>query len=65
MRAYIEFGRKKFLNNMVYKFDYIVGIFNTCLQFFIFWCIYKSLYGTAIEIDGVTFSMVTTSFILS
>lgn len=65
MRAYVEFARKKFSNNMAYRFDYIMGIFNTCLQFFIFWCIYKSLYGTTTEIDGITFPMVTTNFILS
>jgi len=65
MRVYIEFARKKFLNNMVYRFDYIIGIINTCLQFFIFWCIYKSLYGAATEIDGITFPMVATNFILS
>jgi ABC-2 type transport system permease protein len=65
MRVYIEFARKKFSNNMVYRFDYIIGIINTCLQFFIFWCIYKSLYGAATEIDGVTFPMVATNFILS
>lgn len=65
MRVYIEFSRKKFLSNMVYRFDYLIGILNTCLQFFIFWCIYKSLYGSSNEIGGVTFSMVTTNFILS
>ena len=65
MRAYIEFGRKKFLNNMVYRFDYIMGILNTLLMFIIFNCIYKTLYGTATEINGVTFSMVSTNFILA
>ncbi len=65
MRAYIEFARKVFVNNMVYRFDYITGIINTLLQFFIFWCIYKSLYGSASEIDGITFKMVSTNFILA
>ena len=65
MRAYIEFGRKRFLNNMVYRFDYIMGIVNTLLTFFIFNCIYKALYGAAVEIGGITFSMVSTNFILS
>lgn len=65
MRAYIEFAKKKFQNNMVYKVDHIIGIIGTCLQFFIFWCIYRSLYGSANEINGITFSMVSTNFILS
>jgi ABC-2 type transport system permease protein len=64
MKPYIEFARKTFINKMVYKFDYVVGIFNTCLQIFIFWCIYKALYGTSSKIDGISFSMVTTNFIL-
>lgn len=65
MRAYIEFARKKFMNNMVYRFEYITGVLATCLEFFIFWCIYRSLYGTANEVNGITFSMICTNFILS
>lgn len=65
MRAYVEFARKTFINNMVYKFNFLMGIIGTCLQFFIFWCIYRSLYGKVNEINGITFSMVSTSFILS
>ena len=64
MRAYIEFAKKAFLNNMAYRFNHFIGILNTCLQIFIFWCIYKTLYGGANEVDGITFSMVTTNFIL-
>jgi hypothetical protein len=29
MRAYIEFARKAYMGNMVYRFDYIIGIINT------------------------------------
>jgi ABC-2 type transport system permease protein len=65
MSAYLEFAKKKFLNKMVYRFDYIVGIINTILVYVIFTCIYKALYGGAQEIDGITFSMVTTNFIIS
>ena len=42
-----------------------MSIFNTCLQIFIFWGIYKALYGGRAEVDGITMSMVTTNFILS
>lgn len=65
MSAYLEFAKKKFLNKIVYKFDYIMGIINTILVYVIFTCIYKALYGNAQEIDGITFSMVTTNFIIS
>lgn len=65
MRAYLEFGIKKFQNNLAYKFEYVMGIFNTILTFFVFWCIYRALYGSKNVIDGVTFSMVTTNFIIA
>lgn len=65
MRVYLEFAKKSFLNKMVYKFDYIVGIISTILTYVIFVCIYKALYGGAEEVNGITFSMVTTSFVLS
>lgn len=65
MSAYLEFAKKKFLNKIVYKFDYIMGIINTILVYVIFTCIYRALYGNAQEIDGITFSMVTTNFIIS
>ena len=42
-----------------------MSIFNTCLQIFIFWGIYKAMYGGKTEVDGITMSMVTTNFILS
>lgn len=65
MRAYLEFAKKSFSNKMVYKFDYIVGIISTSLTYVIFVCIYKALYSGAEEVNGITFSMVTTSFVLS
>lgn len=65
MRAYLEFAKKSFLNKMVYRFDYIVGIISTVLVYVIFVCIYKALYGGAQEVDGITFSMVTTNFVLT
>ena len=62
---YLAYSMKSFISRSVYRFDHFMGIFNTCLQIFIFWCIYKSLYGSAEEIDGITLAMVTTNFILS
>lgn len=62
---YLAYSKKNFISHSVYRFDHFMGIFNTCLQLFIFWSIYKTLYGNANEIDGITFSMVTTNFIIS
>lgn len=67
MRAspYIAYGKKCFLNKSAYRFDNIISIISTCMQFVVFWEIYKALYGGSGEIDGITMSMVTTNFILS
>ncbi len=65
MTPYIAYAKKSFLNRSAYRFDHIMSIFNTCLQILIFWAIYRTLYGSNTEIDGITMSMVTTNFILS
>lgn len=65
MTPYIAYGKKSFLNRSAYRFDHLMSILSTCLQIFIFWEIYKALYGTNTEVDGITLSMVTTNFILS
>lgn len=62
---YLAYAKKNFINNSVFRFDLIMGIFNTCLQIFIFWCIYIALYGGKEEVGGVNLAMVTTNFILS
>lgn len=36
MSTYIQFAAIKFRNNMAYRFEYIMGILNTVLNF---WCI--------------------------
>ncbi|WP_255882764.1 MULTISPECIES: ABC-2 family transporter protein [unclassified Ruminococcus] len=65
MNTYIQFAAIKFRNNMAYRFEYLMGILNTVLNFIVYCCIYKALYGGANEVDGITFSMVTTNFIIS
>ena len=65
MSTYLQFAVIKFRNKMAYRFDYLLGILNTLLSFVVYWSIYKALYGGASEVDGVTFSMVTTNFIIS
>lgn len=62
---YLAYSKKNFISNSVYRFDHYMGIFSTCLQVFIFWSIYKTLYGGAGDVDGITMAMVTTNFIMS
>lgn len=65
MMPYIAFAKKSFMQKSAYRFDHFMGILNTIVRIFIFWGIYKALYGSNTEIDGITMSMVTTNFILS
>lgn len=39
MSTYIQFAAVKFRNNMAYRFEYIMGILNTVLNFLVYWCI--------------------------
>lgn len=62
---YYAYAKKNFLGRSAYRFDHLMSIISTCLQFFIFCEIYRALYGGAKEIDGITMSMVITNFVLS
>lgn len=65
LKPYLAFAKKSFLKRSAYRFNHLMSIVNTCLQIFIFWGIYKALYGGKTQVDGITMSMVTTNFILS
>ena len=62
---YFAFAKKSFLGRSAYRFDHFMGILNTVLRIFIFWEIYRALYGGRAEVDGITMTMVATNFILS
>ena len=65
LAPYVAYSKKSFLGRSAYRFDHILSIFSTCLQIFIFWGIYKALYGSRQEVEGITMAMVTTNFVLS
>lgn len=65
MMRYLAYAKKNFLSHSAYRIDHFIGIFNTCLKIFIFGCIYRALYGNRTEVDGITFSMVTTYFVIA
>lgn len=65
MRTYVEFALKKFQNKMAYRLEFFMGIVNTFITIVVYLCIYKALYGDALEVDGVTFTMVATNFVFS
>ncbi len=65
LAPYFAYAKKSFLARSAYRFDHFMNILSTCLQIFIYWGIYKALYGGSAEVDGITLGMVTTNFILS
>lgn len=65
MNVYIEVAKKSFKKNLMYKFNYIVGLLDTILQIFVYVSIWKSLYNGRDSVNGVSFIAVVTSFILS
>ena len=65
MRTYVEFALKKFQNKMAYRLEFFMGILNTVITIVVYLCIYKALYGDMQEVDGITFSMVATHFVIS
>lgn len=62
---YLAFAKKSFLGRSAYRFNHFMGIFDTILRIFIFWEIYRALYGGRSEVDGITLTMVATNFVLS
>lgn len=65
MRIYFEFALKKFQNKMVYRMDFFMGMINTIITIVVYLCIYKALYGEARAIDGVSYEMVATNFVIA
>lgn len=65
MRTYVEFSLKKFQNKMTYRLEFFMGIVNTFITILVYLCIYKALYGDHTEVDGITFTMVATNFVIS
>lgn len=65
LEPYLAYAKKSFLARSAYRFDHAMGILNTVLRVFIYWEIYRVLYGGRAEVDGITMMMVTTNFVLS
>lgn len=50
---------------MTYQLEFFMGIINTFITILVYLCIYKALYGNQTEVDGITFAMVATNFVIS
>ena len=64
MKPYIEFMKKSFINNMAFRSNYFFGLLNTIILIFVNISIWQALYGGQDEINGISFAMVVTNFVI-
>lgn len=65
MRTYVEFAIRKFQNKMAYRLDFFMGMLNMVITIAVYLCIYRALYGSADVIDGISYEMVATNFVIA
>lgn len=64
-RVYLEFAKKSFQNNIVYRMDYLAGVLNAIVMIFVNISIWKAIYEEEEALDGVQFKIVATYIVLS
>ena len=64
IRPYLEFIKKSFRNNTVYKVDYFAGIINTIIIIFVNINIWKAIYNGGDVIEGKQFKTIATYLVL-
>lgn len=64
-RAYLEFARKSFQNNLVYRADYLAGVLNAIVMIFVNISIWRAIYEEEGELQGLQFKMMATYVVLS
>ncbi|MDB5054464.1 MAG: ABC-type uncharacterized transport system, permease component [Bacilli bacterium] len=65
MRVYLEFAKKSFQNNIVYRMDYFAGVINAIVMIFVNLAIWKAIYEEEETLEGVQFKMLATYIVLS
>lgn len=65
MRSFIAYFKISFKSNTVYRFQFLLGILGTYIQIFVYCAIWKALYANNNEVNGITYTMVTTNFVLA
>lgn len=65
IRTYLEFAKKSFQNNIVYRVDYLAGVINAIVMIFVNISIWKAIYGQDEVMGGIQFKMLTTYIVLS
>lgn len=65
IRTYLEFAKKSFQNNIVYRADYLAGVINAIVMIFVNISIWKAIYSGDEMVEGIQFKMLTTYIVLS
>ncbi|UJF31360.1 ABC transporter permease [Paenibacillus hexagrammi] len=65
MRVYLEFAKKSFQNNIVYRMDYFAGVLNALVMIFVNISIWRAIYEEEESLEGVQFKMLVTYIVLS
>jgi ABC-2 type transport system permease protein len=64
-RAYLELAKKSFLQNIVYRSEYIAGVVNAIVMIFVNIAIWKAVYEEDGALEGVQFKLMATYVVLS
>lgn len=64
LSVYMMYTKTVFLNKLAYRFDYLLGLLNTCIQLFIACLIWETLYGDLNVVDGISLPMVITTIVI-
>jgi ABC-2 type transport system permease protein len=65
LRPYLEYIKKTFQNNAVYRINTLFGILNTVFSIFVYTAIWKVLYSFNDTINGINFKMTATNFVIT
>ncbi|MEW9699670.1 ABC transporter permease [Paenibacillus sp. SI8] len=65
IRVYLEFAKKSFQNNLVYRMDYFAGVINAIVMIFVNIAIWKAIYEEEETLEGVQFKILATYIVLS
>lgn len=65
MKVFLAYFKQSFKNNTVYRINYFLSLISSCLQIYIMCCIWKALYNTNNSVDGISYRMIITNYIIS
>jgi len=65
MRVYLEFAKKSFQNNIVYRTDYFASLINVIIMIFVNIAIWRAIYEEEEQLEGVQYKILVTYIVLS